>query len=80
MAYGPRARRFLFLALLLIYLFTVKLGWLPSSGMSTLGTSGSFLDVARHMVMPVKRHAGNLTAGLPAYSKGKRNRAFLGDQ
>lgn len=42
-----------FLALLLIYLFTVKLGWLPSSGMSTLGTSGSFLDVARHMVMPV---------------------------
>ncbi len=42
-----------FLALLLIYLFTVKLGWLPSSGMSTLGTSGSFLDVARQMVMPV---------------------------
>lgn len=42
-----------FLALLLIYLFTVKLGWLPSSGMITLGTDGGFLDVARHMVMPV---------------------------
>ncbi len=42
-----------FLALLLIYLFTVKLGWLPSSGMITLGTEGGFLDVAKHMVMPV---------------------------
>ena len=42
-----------FLALLLIYVFTVKLGWLPSSGMMTLGTDGGFLDVAKHMVMPV---------------------------
>ncbi len=42
-----------FLALVLIYFFTVKLGWLPSSGMSTLGTSGSVGDVAKHMVMPV---------------------------
>lgn len=42
-----------FLSLLLIYVFTIKLGWLPSSGMSTLGASGSFGDVARHMVMPV---------------------------
>lgn len=42
-----------FLALLLIYLFTVKLGWLPSSGMITLGTEGGFVDVAAHMVMPV---------------------------
>lgn len=42
-----------FLALLLIYVFTVKLGWLPSSGMTTLGTEGGFSDVAKHMVMPV---------------------------
>lgn len=42
-----------FMALLLIYLFTVKLGWLPSSGMITLGTDGGFADVAKHMVMPV---------------------------
>ena len=39
--------------LLLIYLFTVKLGWLPSGGMTTLGTSGGAADVAVHMVMPV---------------------------
>ena len=42
-----------FLSLLLIYLFTVKLGWLPSSGMATLGTVGGAGDVAKHMVMPV---------------------------
>lgn len=42
-----------FLALLLVFVFTVKLGWLPSSGMITLGTEGGFGDVVRHMVMPV---------------------------
>ena len=42
-----------FLSLLLIYLFTVKLKVLPSSGMVTLGTGGGAGDIARHMVMPV---------------------------
>lgn len=42
-----------FLSLLLIYLFTVRLGWLPSSGMTTLGADGGAADVAKHMVMPV---------------------------
>lgn len=42
-----------FLALLLIYLFTVRLGWLPSSGMTTQGTAGGVLDVVKHMIMPV---------------------------
>ena len=35
-----------FLALILIYLFTVRLGWLPSSGMTTPGTGGDWLDIA----------------------------------
>ena len=42
-----------FLSLLLIFLFTVKLKWLPSSGMTTLGTEGGAGDVALHMIMPV---------------------------
>lgn len=42
-----------FLSLLLIYVCTVKTGWLPSSGMTTLGTGGGAWDVAKHMVMPV---------------------------
>lgn len=42
-----------FLSLLLIYIFTVRLGLLPSSGMVTLGTEGGAGDVIRHMIMPV---------------------------
>ena len=41
-----------FVALILIYIFTVVLGWLPSSGMITAGTGGDAADIARHMVMP----------------------------
>lgn len=41
-----------FLSLILIYLFTVRLGWLPSSGMYTAGAGGDFWDVARHLIMP----------------------------
>lgn len=43
--------------LMAIILFSVKLGWLPSGGMETIGSSYSgfdrVLDVARHMIMPV---------------------------
>lgn len=42
-----------FLALLLIYVFSIKLGWLPSNGMVTLGTSFHLLDLVLHMVLPV---------------------------
>ncbi len=41
-----------FLALILIYFLNVRLGWLPSSGMSTPGTGGDVLDIARHLIMP----------------------------
>lgn len=41
-----------FFSLILIYLFTVKLKWLPSSGMVTLGGSGGFVDILRHIILP----------------------------
>jgi peptide/nickel transport system permease protein len=41
-----------FLSLGLIYLFTIKLGVLPSGGMTTLGNSGGALDILTHMIMP----------------------------
>lgn len=40
-----------FLALVLIYVFSVQLGWLPSNGMRELGTSGSGVDV-RYLILP----------------------------
>ncbi len=50
-----------FLALILIYIFTVKLGILPSGGMNTLGMDGSVADTIRHMVLPVTVLAVSLT-------------------
>lgn len=42
-----------FLALVLIYFFSVRLQWLPSSGMMTLGAKTSIIDMIRHMILPV---------------------------
>ncbi len=52
-----------FLALMLIYVFTIRLGWLPSGGMVTAGTGGNAADVARHMVMPVAVLALSVAGG-----------------
>ncbi|HHT97368.1 MAG TPA: ABC transporter permease [Clostridiales bacterium] len=41
-----------FISLLLILIFSVKLRWLPSSGMVTLGEDGGFIDIVRHMILP----------------------------
>jgi peptide/nickel transport system permease protein len=40
-------------AILLILLFSVQLGWLPSSGMRTVGIGFDVVDRARYMIMPV---------------------------
>lgn len=41
-----------FLALLLIYIFSVRLGVLPSNGMRELGSAGSGVDI-RYLIMPM---------------------------
>ncbi len=42
-----------FLALGMIFLFSLKLGWLPTSGMTTLGAEPSVWDSFKYMLMPV---------------------------
>lgn len=42
-----------FLALLFIYVFNIRLNWLPSSGMTTLGGDGGIGDVLSHLIMPM---------------------------
>lgn len=41
-----------FLSLAMIYIFSLKLGWLPSSGMATVGRPATFGDAAKHLVLP----------------------------
>lgn len=38
--------------LMVIYLFSVELGWLPSGGMTTIGGDGGLLDRLHHLVAP----------------------------
>lgn len=42
-----------FIALGMVFLFALKLDWLPTSGMSTLGGEKGFIDSIKYMVMPV---------------------------
>ena len=41
-----------FLALILIYVFSLKLDWLPTSGMYTIGQPRNFTDSLTHMILP----------------------------
>jgi peptide/nickel transport system permease protein len=41
-----------FLALAAIYIFAIKLRWLPSAGMATIGQPPSFVDSAKHLILP----------------------------
>ena len=62
------------LALLLMILFGVYLGWLPISGIISVDTSGmstldKVLDVARHLILPVGVSAFGGIAGMSRYSR-----------
>jgi peptide/nickel transport system permease protein len=41
-----------FLALAAIFLFAVKLRWLPTAGMATIGKSPSLIDSVKHLILP----------------------------
>ncbi|MGD9711942.1 MAG: ABC transporter permease [Thermomicrobiales bacterium] len=41
-----------FLALAGIYVFGLELGWLPTSGMRTIGAEESFVDLLEHLILP----------------------------
>ncbi len=49
-----------FLGLMAIFIFSLKLGWLPTGGLRTLGVEPSFSDYLLHLIMP----AGVLSAVL----------------
>lgn len=49
------------IGLMLIYIFSIRLGWLPSSGMGPIGRSGNVWDSFRHLLLPLVT-----TAAIPA--------------
>ncbi|MBI1774091.1 MAG: ABC transporter permease [Proteobacteria bacterium] len=55
------------LALMLIIVFAVWLGWLPASGTYTIGTDGGIVDMARYMVLPVVTLAAANTGAFTRY-------------
>jgi peptide/nickel transport system permease protein len=62
------------LALLSMSLFGITLGWLPISGLKSLdyeyfSLPGKFLDVARHLVLPVAISAFGGLAGISRYMR-----------
>jgi peptide/nickel transport system permease protein len=58
------------LALLLIMLFAVGLGWLPAGGLQTVGID-SFVDKARHLALPVLALTLLSIAGVTRYVRAE---------
>lgn len=61
-----------FVALLLIYVLSIRLGWLPASGMYDAGSSGSFSQLAAHMTLPC---ATMVLANIGVFTRQMRNSA-----
>lgn len=62
------------LALLLMYFFGVKLGWLPISGLHSLGSEAlpplaRFADLVKHLILPVAVATFGSLAGLSRYMR-----------
>ena len=69
-----------FIALMAMYVFAVKLGWLPIAGMWTVGEPRGFnLDLLRHMILPSM--AGGIVhiASFVRYTRASMLDALSGD-
>ncbi len=53
LSYGAYSFPNFFFGMIMIYIFSVLLGWLPSAGMRTPGEDTSFVDLFRHLILPV---------------------------
>lgn len=58
-----------FLGMILIFIFALKLGWFPTSGMVTAGTEFSWIDNLRHLVLPAFALALVRTAVFMRYTR-----------
>lgn len=68
-----------FIAMISIYIFGVKLQWLPIYGMWTPGEPATALDFLRHAVMPVMALSVVQIAGYMRYARASTLDALAGD-
>ena len=66
------------LALMLIILFSVQLGWLPAGGVATVGVD-SLADRARHLVLPVLTLTALTAGGLLRFTRAAMLEAMRQD-
>lgn len=52
-----------------LYIFALRLGWLPSGGMSTPGANDGLLDLLKHLIMPSLIIAVNYIASTMRYTR-----------
>jgi peptide/nickel transport system permease protein len=67
------------LALVAIYVFSLKLGVLPSGGRETIGAQPGFLDHARHLVLPASVLSIGFLASWSRYTRAQLLGAIRGD-
>lgn len=65
-----------FLGLFLIYIFAVKLQWLPTGGMQTLGSEGGFSERVQHLFLPVLVIATTISANMIRYVRSSMIEVF----
>ena len=58
-----------FLAVVLIYIFALQLGWLPPAGYETVGIESNWRDRARHLALPMMTLALGTAPGLMRYTR-----------
>lgn len=55
--------------LLGLFIFALKLGWLPAGGMTTPGINGGVLDLLKHLILPALIIAINYVASTMRYTR-----------
>jgi peptide/nickel transport system permease protein len=58
-----------FLGMVLVYIFSLQLGWLPTGGISTRGEANTFTDSLRHLLLPAFALAIVRTATFMRYTR-----------
>jgi len=69
LSFGGVAMPSFFFALMLIFIFSLRLGWFPTSGLRTPGVDSSLADSIKYMALPLLALSIGGTAGMLRYTR-----------